>query len=423
MALKFTDKLKSIDLSKAGEVVSSVTNSLAAVKSLKPSKVEKTESSTDVIDSLDGLSNYLHALQPDASPAVTMALQSQLQVLQYVQSPTMTLMVVDNVMVMLHKALKSAESDEQREALRESFASLLQSLIFVTEARLRYEVDSNKEESVRLLADAGDMLMNSVSSTAMMVVPVAAGVKVGKALPRMVNVLSAQNEQKGFLARLIMVKGKKAIIEEKKAEFDKTLNYIFDTLDSYAELIGPSIQLHGMLKRYADGLLERYKMAQYDIVAKRISENEGSRLEKFANTATQCLETTDESTGIKLLIKSFADLTHTRKVLDYDSVSNILRALHNELEGYEAQNRQIDDYIIAAESELKSASFLQFGRKNELQTKIEQYRSLKLSIDNQILDCRHRINIVSDIIEPINESIQQYEEHLQQVVQKFVYAI
>lgn len=423
MALKFTDKLKSIDLSKAGEVVSSVTNSLAAVKSLKPSKVEKTESSTDVIDSLDGLSNYLHALQPDASPAVTMALQSQLQVLQYVQSPTMTLMVVDNVMVMLHKALKSAESDEQREALRESFASLLQSLIFVTEARLRYEVDSNKEESVRLLADAGDMLMNSVSSTAMMVVPLAAGEKVGKALPRMVNVLSAQNEQKGFLARLIMVKGKKAIIEEKKAEFDKTLNYIFDTLDSYAELIGPSIQLHGMLKRYADGLLERYKMAQYDIVAKRISENEGSRLEKFANTATQCLETTDESTGIKLLIKSFADLTHTRKVLDYDSVSNILRALHNELEGYEAQNRQIDDYIIAAESELKSASFLQFGRKNELQTKIEQYRSLKLSIDNQILDCRQRINIVSDIIEPINESIQQYEEHLQQVVQKFVYAI
>jgi hypothetical protein len=335
----------------------------------------------------------------------------------------MTLMVVDNVMVMLHKALKSAESNEQREALRESFASLLQSLIFVTEARLRYEVDSNKEESVRLLADAGDMLMNSVSSTAMMVVPVAAGVKVGKALPRMVNVLSAQNEQKGFLARLMMVKGKKAIIEEKKAEFDKTLNYIFDTLDSYAELIGPSIQLHGMLKRYADGLLERYKMAQYDIVAKRISENEGTRLEKFANTATQCLETTDESTGIKLLIKAFADLTHTRKVLDYDSVSNILRALHNELKGYEAQNRQIDDYIIAAESELKSASFLQFGRKNELQTKIEQYRSLKLSIDNQILDCRQRINIVSDIIEPINESIQQYGEHLQQVVQKFVYAI
>ena len=423
MALKFTDKLKSIDLSKAGEVVSSVTNSLAAVKSSKPSKAEKTESSTDVIDSLDGLSNYLHALQPDASPAVTMALQSQLQVLQYVQSPTMTLMVVDNVMVMLHKALKSAESDEQREALRESFASLLQSLVFVTEARLRYEVDSNKEESVRLLADAGDMLMNSVSSTAMMVVPVAAGVKVGKALPRMVNVLSAQNEQKGFLARLMMVKGKKAIIEEKKAEFDKTLNYIFDTLDSYAELIGPSIQLHGMLKRYADGLLERYKMAQYDIVAKRISENEGSRLEMFANTATQCLETTDESTGIKLFIKAFADLTHTRKVLDYDSVSNILRALHSELEGYEAQNRQIDDYIIATESEFKSASFLQFGRKNELQTKIEEYRSLKLSIDNQILDCRQRINIVSDIIEPINESIQQYGEHLQQVVQKFVYAI
>lgn len=423
MALKFTDKLKNIDLSKASDVVSSVTNSLTATKKTRLSEGGTVENSTDVIDSLDGLRNYLHTLQSDASPAVMMALQSQLQVLQYVQSPTMTLMVVDNVLVMLHKALKSAESNEQKEALRESFASLLQSLIFVTEARLRYEVDSNKEESVRLLSDAGDMLMNSVSSTAMMVVPVAAGAKIGRALPRMVNVLSAQNEQKGFWARLIMVKGKKAIIEEKKAEFDKTLNYVFDTLDSYAELIGPSIQLHGMLKRYADGLLERYKMAQYDIVAKRISEKEGSRLEMFANTATQCLETTDESTGIKLLIKAFADLTHTRKVLDYDSVSNIQRVLRNELEGYETQNRQIDEYVVATESELKSASFLQFGRKNELQTKIEQYKRQKLAIDNQILDCRQRINIVSDIIEPINESIKQYEEHLQQVVQKFVYAI
>ena len=80
MALKFTDKLKNIDLSEVSKVASNVTNSLTAVKNLKPSKVEKTESSTDVIDSLDGLSGYLRTLQPDASPAVMMALQSQLQV-------------------------------------------------------------------------------------------------------------------------------------------------------------------------------------------------------------------------------------------------------------------------------------------------------------------------------------------------------
>lgn len=423
MALKFTDKLKNIDLSKAGKILSSVNNSLSAVKKTEVPEEEKVESSTHVIDSLDSLSSYLHTLQPDASPAVMMALQSQLKVLQYVQSPTMTLMVVDNVMVMLHKALKSTELDEQKAALRESFVSLLQSLIFVIEARLQYEVDNNKEESIRLLADAGDMLMNSVSSAAMMVVPGGAGVKVGRALPKMINVLSAQNEQKGFLGRLIMVKGKKAIIEEKKAEFDKTLNYIFDTLDSYAELIGPSIQLHGMLKRYADGLLERYKEAQYDLIAQKISENGGSKWEEFANTTAQFLETLDARTGVKLLVKAFSDLTHSRKVLDYSTASNTLCVLRNELEDYEAQNRQIDEYMAAAESELKSASFMQFSYKEEMQEKIEQYKERKLSLEKQIIDCRQRIHIVSDIIEPVNERIKQYGEHLQRVVQKYVYTI
>ena len=256
MALNFIDKIKGFELSKAVDVVSKVKTSVADAECVSKEKTEL------VIDSVDSLSRYLSALQSEASPSVMMALQSQLQILKYVQSPTMTLMAIDNIMVCLHKGLKNAKDNAEKEQLKESFVSLLQSFIFVTEARLRYEVETDKKESMQLLTDAGDMLMSCVSSTVMMVVPVAAGVKLGNALPKMMNVLASSGEQKSFLGRLIAVKGKKALIEEKKQEFHKTLNYIFDTLGNYADLIGPSIQLHGMLKRYADGLVEQYSTSR-----------------------------------------------------------------------------------------------------------------------------------------------------------------
>ena len=123
MALK--DSLKKIDLGKATDVVSSVTNSITHTFDKLKSKDDKTDEQT--IDSVDSLSCYLQSLQADASPAVMMALQSQLSVLKYVQSPTMMLMAVDNIMLCLHKALKSAEDETTKENLKETFTSLLQS--------------------------------------------------------------------------------------------------------------------------------------------------------------------------------------------------------------------------------------------------------------------------------------------------------
>ena len=148
MALKIIDKLKTIDLSKATEVIS-------GLKTSSSDKVSKqVEDKEHAIDCIDSLNDYLQELKYVASPSVMQALQSQLQLLKFVQSPTMTLMAVDNIMVCLHKALKNAEDEQTKEALREVFTTLLQSFIFVSEARLKYEIDNNREESVHLLSDA-----------------------------------------------------------------------------------------------------------------------------------------------------------------------------------------------------------------------------------------------------------------------------
>lgn len=416
MALK--DSLKKIDFAKATDVVSSVTNSITHTFDKLKSKDDKTDEQT--IDSVDSLSCYLQSLQSDASPAVMMALQSQLSVLKYVQSPTMMLMAVDNIMLCLHKALKSAEDETTKENLKETFASLLQSFIFAIEAKLRYKVDNAREESVQLLAEAGDLLMTSVTSTAMMVVPMAAGQKVGHVLPKMVNVFAQNTEQKSFLGRLIMVKGKKALIEEKKAEFDKTLNYIFEELDNYSALVGPSIQLHGMLKRYADGLIERYSIAQYDLVKNKINDKESIKLDTFVDAM---LDKKDTTVKIKTLFKAVSQVTKSPTLHDYESVRNIKRALQSELKNFDKQIEDIDTEIIRLETELSKMSLFQISRKGELQRAITAYQTERTRINQAAMEYRNKLTVVSDIIDPINENIEKYTNNLYRIVAKYKYVV
>ena len=416
MALK--DSLKKIDFGKVTDVVSSVTNSITHTFDKLKSKDDEADEQT--IDSVDSLSCFLQSLQADASPSVIMALQSQIQVLRYVQSPTMMLMAVDNIMLCLHKALKSAEDETTKENLKETFTSLLQSFIFAMEAKLRYEVDNAREESVQLLAEAGDLLMTSVTSTAMMVVPMAAGQKVGHVLPKMVNVFAQNTEQKSFLGRLIMVKGKKALIEEKKAEFDKTLNYIFEELDNYSALVGPSIQLHGMLKRYADGLIERYSIAQYDLVKNKINDKESIKLDTFVDAM---LNQNDTTVKIKTLFKAVSQVTKSPTLHDYESVRNIKRALQSELKNFDKQIEDIDTEIIRLETELSKTSLFQISRKGELQRAITAYQTERTRINQAAMEYRNKLTVVSDIIDPINENIEKYTNNLYRIVEKYKYVV
>ena len=418
MALK--DSFKKLDLSKATDIVSSVTNTISQTVDRFKTSDSKTEEGEHTIDSVDSLNCYLQSLQADASPAVMMALQSQLQVLKYVQSPSMMLMAVDNIMLCLHKALKSAEDETTKENLKETFTTLIQSFIFAIEAKLRYEIDSAREESIQLLAEAGDLLMSSVTSTAMMVVPVAAGQKVGNALPKMVNVFAQNAEQKSFLGRLIMVKGKKALIEEKKAEFDKTLNYIFEELDNYSALVGPSIQLYGMLKRYADGLVERYAMTQYESVKNQINDKESVKLDAFVDTM---LNQNDTVVKVKTLFKTVSQVTKSQTLHDYESIRNIKRSLQSELKNYDSQIEKIDVEIAGLEAELSKTSLLQISRKGELQKAIAAHKAERARIDQAAMEYRNKLTVVSDIIDPINEKIENYTNNLYRIVEKYKYEI
>jgi hypothetical protein len=244
---------------------------------------------------------------------------------------------------------------------------------------------------------------------------------MGNALPKMVNVLASNTEQNGFLGRLIMAKGKKAQIEEKKQEFDKILCYIFETLDNYSELIGPSIQLHGMLKRYADGLVDRYTKEQYASVAKQINEKEAGKLEALIDTTSQAITSDNETTGIKLLLKAVSQFTKPASTIDYMSVRNIKRSLQCDLEGYMTQNDKLKKDIHATEEILRNTSLLQFGKKSKLQERISNLQAERNSLEQTILDFERRINVVSTIIDPVDENIEVYSANLQRIVEKYKY--
>ena len=262
--------------------------------------------------------------------------------------------------------------------------------------------------------------MSSVASTAMMVVPMAAGQKVGHVLPKMVNVFAQNTEQKSFLGRLIMVKGKKALIEEKKAEFDKTLNYIFEELDNYSALVGPSIQLHGMLKRYADGLIERYSIAQYDLVKNKINDKESIKLDTFVDAM---LDKKDTTVKIKTLFKAVSQVTKSPTLHDYESIRNIKRALQSELKNFDKQIEDIDTEITRLETELSKTSLLQISRKGELQRAIAACQTERTRINQAAMEYRNKLTVVGDIIDPINENIEKYTNNLYRIVEKYKYEI
>ena len=383
------------------------------------SSVEPVSVDSKSITSIGGLESFVSSLESGASPAVMLALKSQMQVLQYVQSPTMTMMAIDNVLTCLYKSLQSAGSDKEKEALRDSYSSLIQSFIFVNEAQLRYEIEEDKQETINLLSQAGNMLSSSVQTVASM----ATG-GVVDSIPKIANVLAKNDEQDSFLGKLIKAKGKKEMIEEKKRSFDETLMYIFETLGNYAQLIGPSIQLHGMLKRYADGLVKRYQSAQYESAIKKLNGNDISQIE--ALLGEEALQNKEKGSaivgGVKTLFKMVSDVV-APTVYDYEALNEVKTKLENNLKGYEAQIEKLSSDIETARTELEQSSTFNFSRNSKLKGIIESSEVEKNKRKQLVLDCRQRIELIDKITEPIKEGIVQFETKLRNIVDKFEFVI
>lgn len=100
-----------------------------------------------MVTTTEGMKKWLQDLGKDTTPALMQVLQTQMQVIKYVESPSMTGMLFDNMILCLNKALKLTSDPVQLENIRESFALMMQNYFFMIETNLRCAEKKNSEET------------------------------------------------------------------------------------------------------------------------------------------------------------------------------------------------------------------------------------------------------------------------------------
>lgn len=207
------------------------------------------------IDSLDGMTNWLTSLQADASQSVQSALRAQLQVIQFVQSPTLVDTTIDTLVLNLKQSLEDEQNPETRKNIHERFSLMIQNYVFFLDARLQLEINNNKQEAMRLFDMAGDMLSHSVVDVALLAMPGGALAKGSKFVVK--NVFAGDNAANGnFFVSLIKYLWSRNDKEQKVADFYKIIYGIITKLDKYSDLIGKSMLISNMIERYIPNIVD-----------------------------------------------------------------------------------------------------------------------------------------------------------------------
>jgi hypothetical protein len=408
--------------------INSVTEVIADHRSGESSKMADVGGaeghSVKIIDTVDKLEEWIAVTQTEASKPAALVLQQQLQVLKYVQSPAMSGMVIDNIIVCLYKSLELAETDADKEAIRGSVASLLQSVLFMAEARLQYDVKKNKEEAVEMISSAGNLISDSVAAVASMLTPVP-GAKTRVMVPVVKNILSSQAIQGGFFAHLLSAKKKQEIIDEKIKEHNTMLENLFATFDRYYDLIGPSIQIHGVLSRYIKQLTEQFRETQYKEIESyttQFTRQINSMMDEVSTSVKASLGNSMYERVAKGVIGAVAAIANANKkpeTLDFNEVKHLSSTLHSRYDALEDKLNLAQKEIEAKEQGLKDAGIFQRSLKSDLAKKIEQLKKEVNKIEKELIDLKEKRQIVDNIIEPMSHKIEEYSANLSRIAERY----
>ena len=408
--------------------INSVTEVIADRRSGESSKMADVGGAeghpVKIIDTIDKLEEWIAVTQTEASKPAALVLQQQLQVLNYVQSPAMSGMVIDNIIVCLYKSLELAETDADKEAIRGSVASLLQSVLFMAEARLQYDVKKNKEEAVEMISSAGNLISDSVAAVASMLTPVP-GAKTRVMVPVVKNILSSQAIQGGFFAHLLSAKKKQEIIDEKIKEHNTMLENLFATFDIYYDLIGPSIQIHGVLSRYTKQLTEQFRETQYKEIESyttQFTRQINSMMDEVSTSVKASLGNSMYERVAKGVIGAVAAIANANKkpeTLDFNEVKHLSSTLHSRYDALEDKLNLAQKEIEAKEQGLKDAGIFQRSLKSDLAKKIEQLKKEVSKIEKELIDLKEKRQIVDNIIEPVSHKIEEYSANLSRIAERY----
>ena len=383
-----------------------------------------------IISSIDGMKSWLNNLGQDTTPALMQTLQMQLQVLKQVQSPSMTGMALDNMILCLSKAVNTAQNDTELANIREAFASMIQNYFFMQEANLRCAQLKSKEEGAKLLTQAGELLSDAVTKTASALT----GGTLDMATTVVRNIFESEAVQKGYIKNLFAWIGDKKQLKAKEKEFNNTLEMLFDTLDLHAALLGPSILIKGMLSRYRKSILEyrqNEKLQMYIDRGHKIDSQKLSELSSGIASTTLGLVGPNKLGAVSGVIKSLnsiaglvADKINSNKTgLDIQAYCNLQDALEVECNKLQGEVTKMEEEITSLKHQYKELGMLQFAEKKELQQKIDLKTEEKDAVYNALKTTREKLAEMKQLFPDayaVNAELDQLEKKLITVENKFL---
>ena len=352
-----------------------VGSALASLKSAALSAVHEEEK-VEAVDSVEVMTSYLESIKATASPAVVQVLQMQISVLGTVESPSLVGMTMDNMTDGLKEALEKCD-EAQKPEIQRSFARMIQSSVFLAEAKLKYASDKNKKEAADLLAEAGNIMSQSISAVARLadprgVVPAAVG-----------TVLSSQVVQQNVYGKLGSLFGNRKLVEEKQEEFYKTLDHIFVMLDKYPQYYGKSVIVNGLVAKYKNALVDAFTQRELKPIMDNMSAVQMQNISETVEGLTSDLAKASKLGMVTGLLKAGSRLLGSWA--ENRAAKSSLVSFCQQYDSYESRIEELQRNVAEAEEDLaelkrvrKDVGFFSFGAKKEANAKIgEQETALQ----------------------------------------------
>ena len=383
-----------------------------------------------IISTIDGMKTWLTNLGQDTTPALMQTLQMQLQVLKQLQSPSMTGMALDNMILYLSKAVNTAQNDTELANIREAFASMIQNYFFMQEANLRCAQLKDREEGAKLLTQAGEMLSDAVTKTATALT----GSTIDMATTVVCNIFEAEAVQKGYIKNLFAWIGDKKQLKAKEKEFNQTLEMLFDTFDLHAALLGPSILIKGMLSRYRKAILEYHQNEKLQMYIDRGHKIDAQKLTDLSSgvvattTAIITKRPLKALSGLTMALSGaaglVADKINSNKTgLDIKAYCTLQDALEVECNKLQEELSKMESEITSLKQQHKELGMLQFAEKKELQQKIDLKVEEKDAVYNALKTTKEKLAEMKQLFPDayaIKAELDQLEEKLIANENKFI---
>lgn len=388
-----------------------------------------------MVTTTEGMKQWLQDLGKDTTPALMQVLQTQMQVIKYVESPSMTGMLFDNMILCLNKALKLTSDPVQLENIRESFALMMQNYFFMIETNLRCAEKKNSEETTKLLIQSGEMLSNAVTQVAQTIASASPVGGAAVAKVAVMNVFEKPETQNSYIKNVFTWLANKKVLKEKQDLFYKTLEMLFETMDIHAELLGPSILTHGMLRRYRHVLVDHYREIKiqqyidrgYKIDAKKMEQlsagltSAATSLVNPLNTKGAIVGAVQSINAVGGLITDFVNSSKD-KGLDINAYCDLQDALDAEYERLKAEYENLEQELNTLKEKQKEVGLFKFAEKKEWQEKIDcKKEEANATYERMQITKNQSVNMRQTFPDSfaMRSDIDAYRNNLKRIEQKF----